>query len=212
VRTRQVQLTAVVAAAALALGAFAVPALADGEEGEASGIAATLNVPLIGPVVIPQTPLVQQPPGGSDSAAGLAVPGVVSADALNAATGKEGGDVVSEASIVGLSALSAVPGALTTADVLAASCVGDEGTTTVLNANVLGTNIAVPVPPNTGINVPGVAGATVNEQTPSENGITVRAVHIFSPLLGDLVLTEVTCTGADVAAANVTSGTPNLAG
>ncbi len=208
---------ALAAAATVGTAGLAAPAGAEGE-GEATGIEALLNLPVIGGVGIPPTPFVSNPPGGSEEAIGLDVPGAAAADVLTAASGPSPNGSQSAASVAGLDALSAVPLAATTADLLASSCDGNTGGTTVLNASVLGIPVSVPVPPNTGLSVPAVATAMVNEQTPSDNGITVRAVHIALPVLGgEMILAESVCTasaGPDVGgtAANVTSGTPNLAG
>jgi hypothetical protein len=209
---------AALAAAITATAGVAAPAGAQAE-GEATGLEALLNLPVIGGVGIPPTPYVSNPPGGDEQVTGLDVPGAAAADILTAASGPSANGSQSSASVAGLTALEAVPLATTTADLLASSCDGDAGGTTVLNASVLGIPVSVPVPPNTGLSVPAVATAMVNEQTPSANGITVRAVHIALPVLGgEMILAESVCStvaGADGGGgpvANVTSGTPNLAG
>jgi hypothetical protein len=91
---------------------------------------------------------------------------------------------------------------------------GADGTSALLATTIAGVPVSASVPPNTG-----VAGiATVNEQVRGGGGITVRAVHVNVPGVGDIVISESACfggsdvAGASVTAADATAGTPNLAG
>jgi hypothetical protein len=205
----------VLAAVAITILAATTPVLtassAGADDGDASGLSGQLNVPIVGPVVIPPTPLVTLPPGGSTQVLGVDVPGAVSAGVLNAASNTNAaGDVVSSASVADAAALGVL-----TAGVVSADCVGDAGNSTLVSTTIAGFPINVSVPPNTGFQIPGVVGATLNEQQSSDGGITVRAIHLTVPLLGEIIISEAHCTTADVAGASTGgpgTGAPVTAG
>jgi hypothetical protein len=179
-------------------------------------------------ITLPPIPHIGLPPGGTDSAVNLSVPGIggnVTASALNVASQATGpSSVASAASVAGAS----VPGVLT-AGVVTAECTADpsgaNANSALLGTSILGIPVNVAVPPNTDL----LGLATLNEQTRSANGITVRAVHVTIPIIGDVVVSEASCdpgTGANgrasvlganagrsgSAAADATSANPNLTG
>ena len=211
------------ALATLALAATTPMVFASGAgaaDGDAFGLSGQLTVPVVGAVTIPPTPHVQLPPGGSQQVLGLSTPGPVSAAILNAASNRDAnGDVVSSASVADAAALG-----LVTAGLVSADCVADAGNSTLVSTTIAGFPVNVSVPPNTAFAIPGVIGATLNEQQPNDGGITVRAIHLTVPLLGEIIISQAGCTGVDVAGASTgrgastgtgapaTAGNPNLTG
>jgi hypothetical protein len=161
-------------------------------------------------VVVPNT-------GGgpiSDSLATINLPGVLTTGVLNVSTqganlGTHAGIAQSSAQVAGVAALT---NALT-ADLVSSSCIsngdGSSATTTLANANVLGTGVISANPaPNTVINVANVASITFNEQVTSnvpgvETSVTVNAVHVRLDAAvgnGDIILAQSRClaSGPDV--------------
>src|SRR5262249_8387794 len=182
--------TAVVAAAAFSTWGIAVAPAAsadpiDNVDGGASGVSATVNLGLV-TVNLPPTSSVTLPSGGgnvSQSLAQVNVPGVVSTGVLNTPTEgalDPGGFSHSTASVADPTVLSG----LATADVISSECTsgqaGSAGTSTLVDANLLGTPLLnISPPPNTTLGIPGVVTITLNGQsgstTPDATQLAVRA-------------------------------------
>ncbi|HEY0804685.1 MAG TPA: choice-of-anchor P family protein, partial [Pseudonocardiaceae bacterium] len=61
------------------------------------------------------------------------------------------------------------------------TCAAASGTTTITNLTIGGVPVNLNVPPNTGINVAGLAQLVINEQVPvpgADKGLTVNALHL----------------------------------
>ena len=183
-RKRLGAVVAVAAAAAVSVGLMAPPASAD-PSGDATGLQATLG--LLG-VAIPATPHVALPPGGTQTLQNLNVSGVTASllSVSSQATGPN--SVASAASVVGANVAGLVTGGVITAECTADPS-GADGSSALLGTTVLGTPVAVAVPPNTGL----LGLATLNEQTRTANGITVRAIHVNIPIVGEVVISEASC-------------------
>lgn len=211
-RKRLGAVVAVAAAAAVSVGLMAPPASAD-PSGDASGIQATLG--LLG-LTVPPTPQVILPPGGANNLVNLNL-GAVTATVLGVASNATGpNSVASSASVAGANVAG-----LVTAGVISASCTADpdgaNGDSALLGTTVLGTPIAVAVPPNTSL----LGLATLNEQTRTASGITVRAVHVNIPVVGEVIVSQASCDSGATAsvlganasrAAGATAANPNLTG
>ena len=213
-RKRLGAVVAVAAAAAVSVGLMAPPASA-APSGDASGLQATLG--LLG-LTVPPIPQVILPPGGTKNVLGLNL-GVVTASVLDVASQATGpNSSASAASVAGANVAG-----LVTAGVINASCTADSsganGDSALLGTTVLGTPIAVAVPPNTSL----LGLATLNEQTRTATGITVRAVHVNIPIVGEVIVSQASCdSGANAsvlganarrsAAADATAANPNLTG
>ncbi len=205
---------------AFAMGGTA-GAQVDQDNGGASGLSASLNLPIVGTVNIPPTPNVNLPPlGGSvhENVVSLDVPHVVSAAVLdvqsNGTTGP-GGSVTSAADVATANVLEDT----VTADVVHSDCLSDEsgssGNSALVDASVAGNPIEVSPPANTSIPVPAVGTVILNEQqesnAPGSTSIVVNAVHVALDGIagtGDVIVSQSRCgvAGAAVLGETVTRG------
>jgi len=153
--------------------------------------AAYVNVPTlgVGPLYISDTGELPST-GGSLSAAFLStqVLNVLSAEVLVASTSGANNSANSSASLANVVVLPGHPAQVTASFVraeTAATCGGVQGSTEVAELTFGGMTIEVPpggFPPNTRVELPGVATLTINEQTMSSSGhfqeITVNALRL----------------------------------
>ncbi|SDN50711.1 choice-of-anchor P family protein [Allokutzneria albata] len=90
-------------------------------------------------------------------------------------------------------------GQLLNAQVITAKCEKGNVTSSLVGAKLLGKPLDVAVPPNTGIEVPGLAKVMLNEQVKNKNGTTtVNAISIKVSELQKITVASATCaTGKD---------------
>lgn len=198
------------AAAALAFGLSGVASAAPGSSG--SG----LQVSILGnTIVVPPTPFVSFPPGGSLST--VSVPGGLASVLSVSANGSS-----TSANSSATAANANVP-TFATATVLGSTCsaspAGTVGNSTLAGATVNGTPVGANPPANTQVPVPGVATITLNGQTTTTSGLRVRALEVSTnpPLATDVVLSESDCGlslvgAASATTASATSAMPTLTG
>lgn len=180
----------------LALGG-AVPALADTTySGRAAAV--FVNSAVTGPVYLSDTG--ELPPSGGAQGASLlsaTVPGVLSANVLNAFTGGASGNARSSASLFEADVLPGHPAHLTASFVRSqteATCDGLTGSSEILNLTFGGQNVVVSGQPNQTVTIPGVATLIINEQVRTVNGhygeIRVNAIHLTVPGVAEVILSS----------------------
>jgi hypothetical protein len=195
-----------------------------GVTGGAYGLGAAGLIP------IPATPTVTLPPDGSPQSAtalSAGLPLVVQTGALTVTTSSSGvpgaaGQVTSTATVDGTDLLGGALQATAVGSTCTSAAGGSTASTTVTGLTVDGSSITVPnpIPPNFGIDVPGVATVELNRQITSNSaGSTSTVVDgVYAQVLGALgglttvTVAESTCgaTGPDVnAAPTVTSVAPS---
>lgn len=214
-RPRGLHLIAACVAAILSLALLASSAAADVTEVSGGAYGESVDVTTLGGSNVTSGPLpsVTLPPGGGGpftaSVGGANVPGYLSAGVMNVSTeggnlGSHQGFATSSASVANANALSG----RVTADVVRSQCTsngdGSSGSSTLTNARVLGTPVAVNPAPNTVIPLPGIGTVTLNEQIrptngPGDTSIIVRAIHIRLDVAGgslgqgDIIIAESRC-------------------
>lgn len=219
----------VVVAIAVAGASFGLLAGSAGAEpsGGAEGISGELLTPITN-VSLPPLPIVNLPPGGSTSVAGVDVAPLVSTGILNAASEQTSPTgAASSASVAGVSALPGVADLV--ADLISSECSADgsnvSGSSAIAGGTVAGTPLAVSPNPNSSVAVPLVGTVTLNEQQTTATGISVRAVHLVvnTPLgvSADVPIATSVCSSVagatsaglpEAGPAPSTSGNPSLAG
>lgn len=207
------------------------PVSADVETISGGAYGARVSSSLLG-TILPPTPSVSgsasEPADGygpmSQTSLPVNLPGVLSAQVLSAAT--EGHDLAAD-NHFGFSTSSATVAStvigtnVVTATAISSSCrsdgTGSTGSTTLVDAVVAGLPVNSSPPPNTAINVPGVASVVFNEQirndSPGNTAITVNGVHVrLLPVLPggpvvDVILAQSRCraSGPDVLQTTTTS-------
>jgi hypothetical protein len=170
-----------------------------------------VQVTVLGQNLVPPTPAVNFPPGGTKSLIGPVGGGGVSVGVLSvSATGDPSGNTQSSASVLD----AGVPTVLTAA-ALTSNC--SASPTTAGGSSVLtsavgpgGTPLNVTPAPNT--SVPLLVGSlNLNEQqNPSANSIRVRAAHVASPA-ADVILSESDCGASLIGAATATAASATSA-
>lgn len=160
---------------------------------------AFVNVPPLGagPVYISDTG--ELSPDGGWNGAGLlstAVPNVLSADVLNAATsganyetaGNKADSSTSLADIVVLPGnLAQVAASFVYAQAAVTAGV-PQGSTQINDLTFGGVPVTVTGLPNQTVEIPGVAQLIINEQTVTSQGITVNALHLILGTGGEVIL------------------------
>ncbi|GAA5198582.1 choice-of-anchor P family protein [Rugosimonospora acidiphila] len=168
--------------------------------GPASSYGALVNVTVAGiGVNVGPTP-VSTVGSSPNNIASLNIPGVLSTGVITTSATMDNttGDLASEASIAGLNLGLATT---LTADAITADCTatssGITGTTTLVNAFLAGSQLAVNPSANTVINVTPLITVTLNEQVNNPDGsLTVNAIHIHLTLplsSGDIYLSSASC-------------------
>jgi hypothetical protein len=186
------------------LGSMTTAAQADNSvSGEAFGVSANVGV-----VVVPKTPDVVLPPGGGmeeKEVLSVSVPGTVRSDTLQVTTsGAIGAGTASAQSSATVEVVDVAGGLVTAQLVVAMSSSTANGTTATSNAEgstLVGLTVnGVPLgdvtpPPNTEIDIPGVARVVLNEQIVGGDGVhttalTVNMIHVFlmGAVAGDIVV------------------------
>jgi hypothetical protein len=220
------QLVVVIAITGASLGLLAGTAGAE-PSGGAEGISGDLLTPIT-TVSLPPLPVVNLPPGGSTSVAGVDVTPLLSAGVLNAASQQTSPNgSASSASVAGVSALPGVADLV--ADVVSSECAADgssvAGSSAIANGSVAGTPLAVSPNPNSSVAVPLVGTITLNQQQTTATGISVRAIHLVvdTPLgvSADVPIATSVCSSVagatsaglpEAGPAPSTSANPSLAG
>ncbi|TWE14490.1 hypothetical protein FHX69_6639 [Prauserella muralis] len=171
---------------------FAPAASADEPQNSAFALAAS------GLISIDPTPAVDDSNGASeDSVVEVADPkGLLKANVLNA----RAGDGYAKSSVadlrLDLSPLGdlGLSKPLLTATAIEARCDDGEVSSSLAAANLGGTPLDVAAPPNTGVDVPGVASVVLNKQTENPDGsTTVTAISIKVNKLQTIDIASATC-------------------
>lgn len=179
---------------ALTAGLLLAPAAsADEAQNSAYALAAT------GLIKIDPTPAVDDSNGASeDSVAEIGGPAqdLVKVDLLNA----RAGDGYAKSNVTNLrldlSPLSdlGLSKPLLTAQAVEARCEDGKGSSSLANAKLGETPLDVSVPPNTGVDVPGVASVMLNKQVKNDDGsLTVTAISINVNGVQTLDIASATC-------------------
>ena len=175
---------------------------ATGYSGRATEVQATvLGLPLM---LVDAGPL--EPTGGAKDASLLnaSVPGLLTAEVLDAETVGQGNASRSEASVAELTLT--VAGNTISADFLQARATAmctDNGATAsgssdITELTVNGQTVAISGMPNQTVTLPtGLGKVIINEQTPGPGGITVNALHVIVDGVADVVISsahaDITC-------------------
>ena len=158
---------------------------ANSVSGEAFGVLAN-----VGLVAVPKTPDVVLPPGGgmvANEVMGVSVPGTVTSDTLSVTTtGAIGANTASAQSTATAENVNIAGGLVRAQVVVAISSSTANGTTATSNADgstlvglvVNGVPQNVSPPPNTRIDIPGVATVFLNEQVFSGDGVHTTALTV----------------------------------
>ncbi|MEU6645053.1 choice-of-anchor P family protein [Saccharomonospora sp. NPDC046836] len=186
------------ASAVMAAGLVFAPAAAAQEEptNSAYAIAAT------GLLTIDPTPYVDDSNGAAEqSLASLNLPGnLVGLDLLNARAG-EGYAKASVADLrVDVSSLGqlGLTEPLVSAQAIEASCEDGVATSSLARVAVAGVTVDVTAPPNTGIDIPGLASVLLNKQVTNPDGsVTVTALSVKVSELQTLDIASATCAPAE---------------
>jgi len=161
--------------------------------------AAYVNTALTGPLTFSDTG--ELSPGGGDKSANLfsvSVPGVLSANLLNASTSGASGTAKSLASLFDVDVLlPGHPAHLTASFVKSqteATCDGLSGSSELLELTFGGSSVVVTGQPNQTVAIPGVATLIINEQARTVNGhyseIRVNALHLIVPGVAEVILSS----------------------
>ena len=189
------------------LGSMTAAAQADNSvSGEAFGVSAAVTSAL-GTVAVPKTPDVVLPSGGgmvANEVLGVSVPGTVTSDTLSVTTtGAIGANTASAQSTATAENVNVAGGLVRARAVVAISSSTANGTTATSNAEgstfvelfVNGVPQGVNPPPNTQIDIPGVATVFLNEQVLSGDGVhtkalTVNMIHVVltGAAAGDIIV------------------------
>ncbi len=194
---RRVRLALVAGLLVLSGLAWATPARAASFGGRA--YSAYVNIPGAGPLYIADTGALPADGGWSGAALeGTAVPGVLNAETLVAATSgaltSTAGDQVN--SLTSLANVVVLPGqaAQITASFVQAQAdatdVARSGGSQIAGLTFGGVPVQVTDLPNQSISIPGVATLIINEQTTTLQGIVVNALHLILATGGEIVVSS----------------------
>ncbi|PXY34301.1 MULTISPECIES: choice-of-anchor P family protein [Prauserella] len=197
---RRLAVTGVGALSAVLTAGVLLAPTASATGGENSAFAISAN----GLLKIAPTPYVDDTNGATEeSVVRLDVPqNLLSLGVLNA----RAGDGYAKSSIADLRvSLNALPDLglglsqpLVAAEAIEANCEDGVASSSVAGASVAGIALDVAAPPNTAIEVPGLASVTLNKQVTNDDGsTTVTAISIKVNKLQSLDLASATCTKAD---------------
>lgn len=180
--------------AVLAAGALLVPSAGAATAGDGTNSAFAISGK--GLLAIAPTPSVNDKEGFSqESLAVLTVPGGLgTVKALNA----QAGAGQAQASVADV-AVTLGPGApLLSASAIEADCKDGKATSSVAKAKIGTVPLDVAVPPNTGIEVPGLASVMLNKQVKHSDGsVTVTAISISVDGVQKLDIASATCAPGD---------------
>lgn len=177
--------------------AWAAPAHASSFGGQA--YSAFVNVPGAGPLYIADTGALPSDGGWSGAAVeGTAVPGVLSAETLVAATSGAlyaiGGDQAnSSTSLANVVVLSGQAAQITASFVQAQADVtglGASGASRIDDLTFGGVPVQVTGLPNQTVSLPLVGTLIINEQTTTAQGIVVNALHLILATGGEIVVSS----------------------
>lgn len=185
-----------VLSAVLVAGTLLAPAAGATTQTSGSGVNSAFAISASGLLTIKPTPSVDDSDGFSQaSVARLQLPAnLIDLRVLNA----QAGAGAAQSSILDLSVGLGVGKPLLTASAIEAECGGGKASSSLAKAKIGDLKLDVAVPPNTGVEVPGLLSVELNKQVTNKDGsITVTAISINVDGIQKIDLASATCAAGD---------------